>query len=257
MANMNRLNAFFTALLAASLAASAAAMPTSAPLPLSPDRPATPVILDPGHGGNDLGAVVRGVREKDIALAVALKLRDKISGRMPVAMTRDTDDFVTLDNRLVRSVDWNGAVFVSIHLNKVRDRRVTGATVYSFGASRARARRRVRRRHRKVPPMPAPPRVEARESEYLARSVAHSMRAEGIRVESAKSDYYVLKNPAQPSILIELGYLSNPAEAAKLGDPAYQDKLVDAMAQAIEEYASDRSLRAETAYAEPRLPFHL
>ena len=85
------------------------------------------------------------------------------------------------------------------------------------------------------------------------------MRLSGFHVDKAKSDYYVLKNPTQPSILIEIGYLSNPEEAAKLNDPAYQDRLVETMAKAIESYASDRSMRAEatTASAAPAAASHL
>ena len=99
--------------------------------------------------------------------------------------------------------------------------------------------------------MPAPPGVDAKESDFLAGAMVKAMRGGGFRVEKAKSDYYVLKNPAQPSILIEIGYLSNPEEAARLNDPAYQNKLVDTLAKAIESYASDRSARAETASIAP------
>ncbi|MFI5348849.1 MAG: N-acetylmuramoyl-L-alanine amidase, partial [Elusimicrobiota bacterium] len=91
--------------------------------------------------------------------------------------------------------------------------------------------------------------VDAKESEYLAGSMVQTLRLDGFRVEEAKADYYVLKNPAQPSILIELGYLSNPEEAARLSDPAYQDKMVAAIAKAIESYASGRSTRAENVTA--------
>jgi N-acetylmuramoyl-L-alanine amidase len=241
--------AFAAAALAASLAASSSAMNTAAPLPPSVDRPLTPVILDPGHGGNDFGAVVKGLMEKDIALAVGLKLRDRIKGDMPVVMTRDNDTFVPLDHRVVESVDWNGAVFVSIHLNQVRDKKLAGAVVYSYGPELRRHWVRRPHRHIKVPPMPAPPRVDAKESEFLASSMVQTLRGDGFKVEEAKADYYVLKNPAQPSILVEIGYLSNPEEAARLNDPAYQDKLVAAMAKAIESYTSGRSLRAENVTA--------
>lgn len=242
------MRALLGTLLAAALAAPVSAMYTAAPLPLAPNRPLTPVIIDPGHGGDDLGAIVKGgLQEKDIALAVSLKLRDRIKNDMPVLMTRDSDRFVTLNDRIVNSVDWNGAVFVSIHLNQVRDKRLTGATVYSYGAEKRMHWRR--RRHRKVPPMPAPPGVDAKESDFLAGSMVKAMRGDGFRVEKAKSDYYVLKNPAQPSILIEIGYISNPDEAARLNDPAYQNKLVETMAKAIESYAAERSLRAETTTA--------
>jgi N-acetylmuramoyl-L-alanine amidase len=245
---------FAAALFGACLGAPVSAMNTGAPLPLAANRPVTPVILDPGHGGDDLGAVVKGIQEKDIALAVALKLRDKIKGQMPVAMTREDDNYVTLDNRLVESVDWNGAVFVSIHLNKVSNKKLSGAVVYSFAKQKQRGTWARRHKHPKVPPMPAPPGVEAKESAYLAGSLVKTMRANGFRVEGAQSDYYVLKNPAQPSILVEIGYLSNPEEAARLNDPAYQDKLADTMAAAIKAYASDRSLRAETTTASAAAP---
>jgi N-acetylmuramoyl-L-alanine amidase len=238
----------FAAVLAACLAAPVSAMHTAAPLPPSVARPLTPVILDPGHGGNDFGAVVKDLQEKNIALAVARKLRDRIQGDMPVVLTRDDDTFVALDHRVVNSVDWNGAVFVSIHLNKVRNKKLAGAVVYSYGPERRRHFHKRFHRH-PIPQMPAPPGVEARESEFLAGSMVQAMREDGLRVEEAKADYYVLKNPAQPSVLVEIGYLSNPEEAARLNDPAYQDKLVSAMAKAIESYASGRSLRAENVTA--------
>lgn len=238
------MNSKLAALLcSAALAVPASAMYTAAPLPPAISRPATPVIIDAGHGGNDFGAVVKGLQEKDIALAVSLKLRDRLKGEMPVVMTRETDTFVTLDDRLVDAVDWNGAAFVSIHLNKVRNKKLAGATVYSFHSEPSRGRRR-KHHKRQVPPMPAPPRVEARESAFLAEDITQAMRRDGFRVEEAKSDYYVLKNPAQPSVLIEIGYLSNPDEAARLADPAYQDKLVASIAKAVKAYVSDRALRA-------------
>jgi N-acetylmuramoyl-L-alanine amidase len=241
--------AFVAAALAACLGAPVSAMYTAAPLPPSIDRPRTPVILDPGHGGNDFGAVVKDLREKNIALAVSLKLRDRIKGDMPVVMTRDDDTFVPLDHRVVESVDWNGAVFVSIHLNKVHDKKRAGAVVYSYGPE---LRRHFHRRpHHKIktPPMPAPPRIDAQESAFLAASMVQTMRGDGFRVSEDKADYYVLKNPTQPSILIEIGYLSNPDEAARLNDPAYQEKMAETMAKAIESYTSGRSLRAENATA--------
>lgn len=232
---------------AAGLSSPAAAMFAAAPLPLPADRPLAPVILDPGHGGHDLGAVAHGVREKDVALAVARKLRDRLKGGMPVELTRDRDVFVPLDRRVVDSVDWDGALFVSIHLNQVRDRRLRGALVYSYGPDRTYHRRRRRRHRRLVPPMPAPPRVEAREGGDLARDIVAEMREDGFRVAQKRSDYYVLKNPGTPSVLVELGYLSNAAEAARLSDPAYQDRLADSLAKAIARYRDERAARAETA----------
>lgn len=232
-------------LLAAALAFPASAMNPPAPLPPAPNQPMSPVILDPGHGGDDEGAIVRGVREKDLALVFARKLKARLARNadLPVVMTRDTDRYVTLDDRLVDSVDMRGSIFVSLHLNQVKGKKASGAIVYSFGAEKRRKWRKLR--HPSVPPMPAPPRGQAYDSARLARTFSRALRADGFKAEASRSDYYVLKNPAAPSVLIELGYLNNPHEAAKLTNGAYQDKMVESLAKAIEEYATSRSLRIE------------
>ncbi|MDE2491255.1 MAG: N-acetylmuramoyl-L-alanine amidase [Elusimicrobia bacterium] len=242
-----RSKAFAAALLSAVVAAPAAARTPSAPTPAPAGLPLEPVIIDPGHGGHDLGAVAHGLREKDIALAVARRLRARLQADVPVMMTRDSDRFVTLDRRLLDSVDWSGALFVSIHLNEVRNPRTRGATVYSYGPDLSKHKPYRKPRHRYVPPMPAPPRVESSEGAVLARDVALSLRRAGVRVERRRSDYYVLKNPGTPSVLVELGYLSNAREARRLADPAYQDRLAGALARAIESYDQTRALRAGVA----------
>jgi N-acetylmuramoyl-L-alanine amidase len=238
---------FAAALLSAAFAAPATARIPSAPAPAPADLPLAPVIIDPGHGGHDLGAVAHGLREKDIALAVARKVRDRLKADVPVMMTRDSDRFVTLDRRLLDSVDWSGALFVSIHLNEVRNPRTHGATVYSYGPDRSARKPHRKPRHRYVPPMPAPPRVDSIAGADLARDVARSLRRAGVRAETRRSDYYVLKNPGTPSILVELGYLSNAHEARRLDDPAYQDRLAGALARAIESYDQTRALQSGVA----------
>jgi|GEM_PF-1913355 len=236
--------------IASVLCVPAGAMLPAAPMPPSESRPIAPLILDPGHGGDDLGAVVHGIQEKDIALAVARKLRDRLKTAMPVMLTREDDHYVTLDDRVVDAVDWDGAMFVSIHLNQVRSKKNAGAVVYSFGAMPfERHHHRPHRRHPRVPQMPAPPRVEARDSDELASALVAGMRADGFRVSQAKNDFYVLKDPAQPSVLIELGYLSNPQEAKNLADPAYQDKIADTLAKVLQAYALNRAVRAQDAAA--------
>jgi N-acetylmuramoyl-L-alanine amidase len=162
-----------------------------------------------------------------------------------VVLTRDSDHYVTLDGRLIESVDMSGSIFVSLHLNQVKGKKSAGAVIYSYGPETLRRWRK--RSHPSVPPMPAPPRGQATDSERLARIFSRTLRADGFRAEASKSDYYVLKNPAQPSVLIELGYLNNPDEAAKLTNPGYQDRMVDSLAKAIEEYATTRNLRNDVA----------
>ncbi len=241
-----RARPFLTASLCV-LAAAAVARPPAAPRPPDAPRPLAPIILDPGHGGHDLGAVANGLQEKDIALAVALKVRERLAPTLPVRMTRDDDRFVKLDERVVDAADWNGAMFVSIHLNQVRSRSTSGATVYSYGAPKTRRRgwRRWLRRRRRAPPMPAPPRVESAEGGELADAIATRLRRAGVSAARERSDYYVLKEPSQPSVLVELGYLSNRAEARRLADPAYQDKLADAIARAVRDFAARRAVQGE------------
>jgi N-acetylmuramoyl-L-alanine amidase len=247
--NMYAWTRFAPALLAAALALPASAMLPASPIPSAPNRPLTPVILDPGHGGEDEGAIVRGVKEKDLALVFAQKLKARLARNadLPVVLTRDTDRYVTLDGRLVDSVDMSGSIFVSLHLNQVKGKKSAGAVVYSYGAEKLRKWRK--RRHPSVPPMPAPPRGQANDSERLALAFSRALRADGFKAEASKSDYYVLKNPASPSVLIELGYLNNPDEAAKLTDGAYQDRMVESLAKAIEDYATLRALRHDVVAA--------
>lgn len=222
--------------------------------PLPQPRPLTPVIIDAGHGGDDLGAVAGRLYEKNLALEFARKLQTRLerTGQVPVALTRENDSFVPLDRRVASSVDWSGTVFVSLHINQHRSRKLSGIVIFSYGPDRRRPWRRPR--HPAVPPLPAPPREQVAESEQLSRAFTVALRAGGFHVAPAKSDYYVLKNPSQPSVLIELGYMSNPRERALLADPAYQDRVVESLARAIEKYAQKRLTAAlAPAAAAPEL----
>ena len=235
----------FYAALALFFSLPAAAMIDSSPVPSLLDQPFAPIVLDPGHGGDDMGAVIKGVKEKDLALLFARKLRDRLKG-LPVVLTRDDDRYVTLDQRVIGAMDRRATAFVSIHFNQVKSKKLSGAAVYSYGPELRHAWR-PKRLLPSVPMMPAPPKTAARESAALAQSIVRAMRKGGYRVEPAKADYYVLKNPALPSVLVELGYLTNPEERERLVDPAYQDRLIDVLAKALESFVGDRSLRVQTA----------
>ncbi|MBI5238944.1 MAG: N-acetylmuramoyl-L-alanine amidase [Elusimicrobia bacterium] len=194
-----------------------------------------PIVIDAGHGGEDLGAVVRGCREKDIALQVALRLRDRLQARgfSPVRLTRESDEFVPLDERVARVSAWDGGLFISLHANKVFWKKNRGITVYAYGRGRGRSDRR-HRRHRRVPPLPPPPPEEARAGGELAARIAQGLRREGLDPgEPDRAEYYVLKNPRTPSVLVELGFLSNPNEARLLADPAYQERLAAGLAAGL------------------------
>jgi N-acetylmuramoyl-L-alanine amidase len=234
--------AFKTRLGVCLLLALAPARASSGPILTTPAQ--RPIVIDAGHGGQDLGAVVSGRREKDIVLSVARKLRDDLlaMGLGPVRLTRDSDDFVPLDSRVRETSGWEASLFISLHANKVLRRSLHGISVYAFGKGRGRSDRH-HRRHRLVAPLPPPPAEEIRAGAGLAAILVRDLRQGGFRVETPqRADYYVLKNPQTPSVLVEMGYLSNPTEAALLADGAYQDRLAQALAQGVSDQLKFRAL---------------
>lgn len=196
-------------------------------------------VLDPGHGGDDQGAVVGRAKEKDIALAISLKVKKRLEalGETGVRLTRDDDRYIPLDRRVEDVEAWSGNVFVSLHLNKVRHKKARGITVYAFGKESFKLPKK--RRHPELAMLPPPPKELARESGALATAIVRSLRAQGLKVDDpARAGFYVLKNPNVPSVLIELGYMSNPQEFARLTDARYQDRLAEALAVSLESYLS-------------------
>jgi N-acetylmuramoyl-L-alanine amidase len=215
---------------------------------VAPKGPLAPIILDPGHGGIDYGGVSKGVREKELSLDLALKVKERLAkSDVDVLLTREKDEAVSLDKRVVDAVDRRGAVFISLHFNKEKNVKAHGMAVYSYGPELRKKWRPLA--HPDVPKMPAPPKGQSDESARLGDAFAKALRDDGYRVERIKADYYVLKNPSQPSVLLELGYLTNDEERAKLQDPAYRGKLADTIAKVIVSYAEQRDLRRSQAAA--------
>lgn len=236
---------FLAAALLAAISSSCEALRPADPVQAK-SRSLSPIIIDAGHGGKDYGGVVNGVKEKDLSLDLALKLKERLVKReLDVVLTREKDELVTLDKRVVDAVDRNGALFVSVHFNKEKNKKANGIVVYSYGPELRKKWRPLA--HPTVPPMPAPPRAQAEESARLGRVVAKALRDDGFRAEINKADYYVLKNPSQPSLLLELGYLTNPQEHALVSDPVYRARLADTLARVIVAYAEERALRGSQA----------
>lgn len=235
-------------LAAALLAALSSSCEALRPAESSTPKGLAPIIIDPGHGGIDYGGVVNGVKEKNLALDLALQLKKRLAEReLEVKLTREADERVMLDKRVVDAVDWNGAMFVSLHFNKEKNKKANGMIVYTYGPETRKPWRKLA--HPTVAPMPAPPRTQSDESAKLGRAFAKALRAEGHRVEVGKADYYVLKNPSQPSVLLELGYLTNPEDHERIKDPAYRAKLADVLARVIVAYAEERALAGAQASA--------
>lgn len=217
------------------------------------------VVLDPGHGGRDPGAIgVSGTQEKRIALAAALELRRQLvaGGRARVALTRGGDTFVPLAER-VRLAQRQGArLFVSLHADAIDSPAVRGASVYTLNevatdaqsAALARRENRADRfgmsNFREHPPEVA--RILA--SLVRAETRAGSARLARLTVDALEDAVPLLPNPARqagfmvlkapdiPAILVEMGFMSNRADEASLRQPAHRARVAACLARAITAY---------------------
>ncbi|MGQ3053731.1 MAG: N-acetylmuramoyl-L-alanine amidase [Roseateles sp.] len=222
------------------------------------------IALDPGHGGEDPGAIgPTGLREKDVVLAVALKLRDRLqtNPNIRVLMTRDADFFVPLQDRVRKARRVQADLFVSIHADAFFTPQARGASVFvlSDGAATSAAARWMAKRENAADIVGgANVGVASKDANVLRTLLDMSTTAQikdslklghevlgqigrigklhKPRVEQA--GFAVLKAPDIPSILVETAFISNPGEEKKLRDPDYQDKLVDALASGIARYFS-------------------
>lgn len=178
----------------------------------SPQRKTkTLVVVDAGHGGHDPGTTsANGIREKDINLDVATRVAGILQQRgVSVVMTRSDDRYPELEERSDIANRRNADLFVSIHSDSNPDRSRQGFTVYVARAASSEAHR-----------------VAGEINQALAAMGAES---HGIR----EADYKVLVNTSGPAVLVEIGYLSNTQDCARLRDRAYQNRLAQAIASGV------------------------
>jgi N-acetylmuramoyl-L-alanine amidase len=253
-------------------AAPAASVPMQTKAPPRPPEPASAeeqrridrliiVALDPGHGGEDPGAIgPGGTREKDVVLQIALQLRDRLNAlpNLRVMMTRDGDYFVPLHERVRKARRVQADLFVSIHADAFMRPEARGASVFALsqgGASSATARWMAQRENaadlvgginvatvRDKQVMQAmldmSTAAQIKDSLKLGNEVLAPLgrvgRLHKRQVEQA--GFAVLKAPDVPSILVETAFISNPEEETRLRDPAYQAQLVEALTTGIRRY---------------------
>ncbi|MDE3174527.1 MAG: N-acetylmuramoyl-L-alanine amidase [Pseudomonadota bacterium] len=216
------------------------------------------IVLDPGHGGIDGGAFgVDGAAEKSLVYAFADALRAKLeaSGRYHVVMTRVGDQYVSLEDRVAKARAANASLMVSIHADTLKEAAgVSGATVYTCSdrASDAEAARIAEREndsdrqageeHKAADPGVADILFDLRRRETRAYAhkfshglVARLTEAGALNHNPERSaGFVVLKAPDFPSVLVELGYLSNAHDVANLKSPEWRDKTTEAMRTAID-----------------------
>jgi N-acetylmuramoyl-L-alanine amidase len=218
------------------------------------------IALDPGHGGEDPGAIgPSGLREKDVVLAIAMQLRDRINANpsMRAMLTRDADFFVPLHERVKKARRVQADLFVSIHADAFLNPEARGASVFALsqgGASSSAARWMANRENaadlvggvnaavkdetvmRAMLDMSTT--AQIKDSLKLGGEVLGQIGKVGKLHKGSveQASFAVLKAPDIPSILVESAFISNPGEEAKLRDPEYRVQLVEALSNGIQRY---------------------
>jgi len=235
-----------------------AAATSPAPAPRNRTERLVIVALDPGHGGEDPGAIgPTGLREKDVVLAVALMLREKLQStpNVRVMLTRDADFFVPLNERVAKARRVQADLFVSIHADAFIRPEARGASVFALstrGASSASARWMAQRENmsdqvggvdvgsvkdRQVlqAMLDMSTTAQIKDSLKLGNEVLGRIGKVGRlhKAQVEQAGFAVLKAPDIPSILVETAFISNPEEELRLRDPAYRRDLVEALATGI------------------------
>lgn len=224
------------------------------------------IVLDPGHGGSDTGAVgPAGTQEKEVTLRLARLLAEGLRRRLPVRveLTRDEDAELPLATRSALANQAKADLFLSIHLNSAHGASAHGTETYflSLEASDERAAQAAEDANRAAGGQADPltdlqlilwDMAQSRHlsaSQYLANLIQEELnQALDLRDRGVKqAPFSVLMGAGMPAVLVELGFLSNPEEEQRLLDPGYQGQLTDALVRAVTRFRSQRQGAVTTA----------
>lgn len=216
------------------------------------------IVLDPGHGGRDPGAIASdGTREKDITLQVAKRLRKMIEEKLglQVVMTRESDTYVSLDDRTSKANMTQGKLFISLHCNANRSRRVNGTTTYFLGPAKTDEALEVALLENSVVKYDTDAPLDAQreedfiltamaqnafnhESEDFAAIIQEEMRAAvGLPDRGVhQAGFRVLVGASMPNVLVEMAFISNLKEARLLRDSSVQEKMARAIMNSIKRF---------------------
>lgn len=219
------------------------------------------MVIDAGHGGEDPGAIgPTGLKEKDVVLKIAHKVRAKVKKKLgwEVVMTREDDRFIPLDERTGIANSENASLFLSIHANACEDRRVSGIESFVLGTTTDKDALRLAAKENNISPKQVsdlqviladlklndPHKVIP--SSLLADSVQKTLvssllkRYKRVRDLGVKeAPFVVLIGAEMPSILVEVSFISNPVEEKRLRDSRYLDTLADAIVAGLKKYAQN------------------
>lgn len=250
-----------------SAAAALRDLPDPADLPEGPARAeGLVVMLDPGHGGFDPGAQAGGETEAQLVLTFALELRDALQARgVTVAMTRDSDVYVRLEQRMTAARQSGAQLLLSLHADALPQGQAAGATVYVWNpASDDQAARQLAMRHPRddllagtdlsgqddalAMALMSFARTDTQpRSESFARLLTSRMALMGIGLHGRPvqgAAFSVLKSPDIASALLELGFISDQTDLANLTDPQWRARMVQAVADATTGWWNDEQARA-------------
>ena len=217
------------------------------------------IAVDAGHGGVDPGAIGHGgTREKDVTLAIARELAERINAEpgMHAVLTRDRDEFLDLRERVRRAHAAHADMFISVHADSIADRSVSGASVYVLsvhGASSEAAKELAEGQNAAdlMGGVPLPESDTAKlvvldleQQEAIGLSATAAERVvtalehvgEVRKAQVQRAGFMVLKSPAIPSMLVETAYISNPAEERRLRDSDQQARLAEAICGGVRSY---------------------
>ncbi len=232
---------------------------------IKPSEPAgiRTIVIDPGHGGKDIGAEgPGGLMEKDITLSVARKLAAALQSRINarVVLTREDDTVVSLDQRTAIANQYHADLFLSVHMNAAVVKGAKGSETYflSLEASDEIARRAAETENATTTAAPATPSADLKmilwdlaQQEYLqessrfAQDIQEEMnRATGVQNRGVKqAPFKVLVGATMPAALVEVGFITNPDEEAKLKSDEFQNMMVDALVRGVQDYKTDYEAR--------------
>lgn len=216
------------------------------------------IVVDPGHGGHDPGAVgASGFREKDLVLSVGLKLREKLKKELglDVVMTRSDDTFIPLEERTAIANKVNADLFVSIHANAAPNRAAMGIETYYLNLAKTEKVAQLAALENgtsleKVSLLQAilfdlMANYKLNDSAHLAEEIqkalhksATTKHADARNLGVKQGPFYVLVGATMPSILTEIGFISNSTEEARLKDSAYQDLIATGILEGVRAYIS-------------------
>ncbi|MCK4411056.1 N-acetylmuramoyl-L-alanine amidase [Candidatus Bipolaricaulota bacterium] len=186
------------------------------PVTTEPEGPFVIIVLDPGHGGRDPGAVVGDILEKDVNLEIVKKVRELVEAqpRLKPVLTRTTDVTVDKLKRTQLADDIGAVLYLSIHVNAFDDPEVNGAETWVDDT-----------------------RPPGDESWKLADSVQNALvAATGARDRGIRSQELYLQHTTLPAVSVEVGFLTSLEERAKLLDSAYQDRIAQGILEGILDY---------------------